>query len=228
MTQQQPKKAEDPTNDQASSLQTIKEMDVDLGYAEEAMSGEQTAHDGPADEGDFILTLSEVVEEEEDHAPSNDLAATQAAQAAAQNVAATPNESAASMQQGYESPQETQSPPPAQPATQPPQPPATAKEDKGANPFLPKHIIDKLDQGRKDLEDDILQSSAALDVSTALLRTHARAEQMSSTRTNNNPFAAKDRVSQQKQKLVDEIVEEYLPLLASEMRRRLHKMLDDQ
>ena len=93
---------------------------------------------------------------------------------------------------------------------------------------MPKHIIDKLDQGRKDLEDDILQSSAALDVSTALLRTHARAEQMSSTRTNNNPFAAKDRVSQQKQKLVDEIVEEYLPLLASEMRRRLHKMLDDQ
>ena len=112
MTQQQPKKAEDPTNDQASSLQTIKEMDVDLGYAEEAMSGDQTAHDGPADEGDFILTLSEVVEEEEDHAPSNDLAATQAAQAAAQNVAATPSESAASMQQGYESPQETQSPPP--------------------------------------------------------------------------------------------------------------------
>lgn len=99
--------------------------------------------------------------------------------------------------------------------------------EKSDNPFLPQHILDKLSQGRKDLADDIVQSSAALDVSTAILRTQARAERMNKPTLNNNPFSTRDRTAKAKQQLVDDLVEEYLPLVAAELRRRLHKLLDE-
>ncbi len=96
---------------------------------------------------------------------------------------------------------------------------------KRENPFLPQHILDKLNKGRQELEADFVQSSAALDVSTAILRTHARAERLGRPQIN-NPFSAKDREALEKQKLVDQLVDEYLPLVAAELRRRLHQMLD--
>lgn len=98
--------------------------------------------------------------------------------------------------------------------------------EKSDNPFLPQHILDKLNQGRKHLADDIVQSSAALDVSTAILRTQARADKLNKPQLNNNPFSARDRASKEKQKLIDDLVDEYLPLVAAELRRRLHKILE--
>lgn len=99
------------------------------------------------------------------------------------------------------------------------------------NPFLPQHILDRLNQGKRNLVEEIAQSSAALDASTAILRTHARAERLtkptfSDTRTPQNTFS-RDKSAQQKQKMVDDLVEEYLPLIAAELRRRLRRLLDE-
>lgn len=99
------------------------------------------------------------------------------------------------------------------------------------NPFLPQHILDRLNQGKRNLVEEIAQSSAALDASTAILRTHARAERLAKpTYSEARPQQAfsRDKSTQQKQKLVDELVEEYLPLIAAEMRRRLRKLLDEE
>jgi hypothetical protein len=88
-----------------------------------------------------------------------------------------------------------------------------------------------LNQGKRNLVEEIAQSSAALDASTAILRTHARAE-----RLNRPAYAeakpqqytfARDKSGLQKQKLVDDLVEEYLPLIAAELRRRLRRILDE-
>lgn len=98
--------------------------------------------------------------------------------------------------------------------------------EKSDNPFLPQHILDKLNQGRKNLAEDI-QTSAALDMSTALLRAQARAERVNKPQQFNNPFSNRDRATRDKQKLVDDLVEEYLPLVAAELRRRLLKLLDE-
>lgn len=100
------------------------------------------------------------------------------------------------------------------------------------NPFLPQHILDRLNQGKRNLVEEIAQSGAALDASTAMLRTRARADRQQRSLygepqpTTTNP--PRDRVSTRKQQLVDDLVEEYLPLLASELRKRLKKMLDEQ
>ncbi len=103
--------------------------------------------------------------------------------------------------------------------------PPNLSPSKRENPFLPQHILDKLNKGRQELEADFVQSSAALDVSTAILRTHARAERLGRPQMN-NPFSAKDREALERQKLVDQLVDEYLPLVAAELRRRLNQMLD--
>lgn len=104
----------------------------------------------------------------------------------------------------------------------------TKADATGTNPFLPQHILDKLSKGRKELEDDIVQSSQALDISAALLRAHARAPDKSagSAGASQNPFATQTPSSKQKQKLVDDLVDDYLPLLTSELRRRLHQLLE--
>jgi hypothetical protein len=104
---------------------------------------------------------------------------------------------------------------------------------KSENPFLPQHILDRLNQGKRNLVEEIAQSSAALDASTAILRTHARAERLhkpvfTETKTTANFSFSRDRAAQQKQKIVDELVDDYLPLLAAELRRRLRKLLDEQ
>jgi len=218
------------------------EMDVDLGYEEAPKENTESAEDdnipvlepidaepvdfrsdvAPATVDDEILTLSEIVEDDEpliltvpetpEPAPAVESIVPPAPTPAAKPAATSPP------------------PTPAPPQQKAPNfaPQAPASVDQSTNPFLPKQLIDKLDEGRKSLEDDIMQSSASLDMSTALLRTHARADRMNNLQSSNNPFSAKDSVSQQKQKLVDEVVDEYLPLLAAEMRRRLHKLLDDQ
>lgn len=102
---------------------------------------------------------------------------------------------------------------------------------KSENPFLPQHILDRLNQGKRNLVEEIAQSGAALDASTAILR--ARAERLHkpsfSDQSNNvitNSYS-RDKSAYKKQQLVDDLVDEYLPLLASELRRRLRKILDE-
>lgn len=109
----------------------------------------------------------------------------------------------------------------------------SAKLNRGENPFLPKHILDRLNQGR-NLVEEIAQSGAALDASTAILRTHARAERLSrpshasdTEEHRSHQSFSKDKSELKKQKLIDDLVEDYLPLLAAELRRRLRKMLDE-
>lgn len=97
---------------------------------------------------------------------------------------------------------------------------------KSENPFLPKHILDRLNHGR-NLVEEIAQSSAALDASTAVLRAErltkpAYGEQHSAATTTTTTKEAHD-----KHQLVDDLVEEYLPLLAAELRRRLNRLLDE-
>jgi Predicted membrane protein len=120
------------------------------------------------------------------------------------------------------------SPPPLTPPfTPPPGKPLPTKSD---NPFLPQHILDRLNQGKRNLVEEIAQSSAALDASTAILRTHARAERLAKPAYSDSKpqySFSRDKSTLQKQKMVDDLVEEYLPLLAAELRRRLRKMLDE-
>lgn len=115
-------------------------------------------------------------------------------------------------------------------------PSAKPLPQKSENPFLPQHILDRLNSGKRNLVEEIAQSGAALDASTAMLRTRARAERMhkpsfsdeSNHKTNSNyPRDSRDKSAHKKQQLVDELVDEYLPLLASELRRRLRKILDE-
>jgi len=129
-----------------------------------------------------------------------------------------------------------------EPAVEPPLPPPTATAPftvpghkplpiKSDNPFLPQHILDRLNAGKRNLVEEIAQSSAALDASTAILRTHARAERLNrptyaEPKSQQYSFA-RDKSGAQKQKIVDDLVEEYLPLIAAELRRRLRKILDE-
>lgn len=118
-------------------------------------------------------------------------------------------------------------------------PPAPAEgrplPKKSENPFLPQHILDRLNQGKRNLVEEIAQSSAALDASTAILRTHARAERLNRSTYGSSAYGdsgpqysfSRDKSAMQKQKLVDDLVDEYLPLIAAELRRRLRKMLDE-
>jgi hypothetical protein len=117
----------------------------------------------------------------------------------------------------------------ATPAYAPPAQPVVAK---GENPFLPKHILDRLNHGKRNLVEEIAQSGAALDASTALLRNRARADSLqrhgfSDPNTASTATSNRDKNTYKKQQLIDELVEEYLPLLASELRRRLRKVLDE-
>jgi hypothetical protein len=109
-------------------------------------------------------------------------------------------------------------------------PPGKPLPTKSDNPFLPQHILDRLNQGKRNLVEEIAQSSAALDASTAILRTHARAERLAKSaysETKPQHSFSRDKSTLQKQKMIDDLVEEYLPLLASELRRRLRKLLDE-
>lgn len=101
---------------------------------------------------------------------------------------------------------------------------------KTENPFLPQHILDKLHQGRRTLVEEIAQSSAALDASTALFRSRTRPdrfERIAALGQLSPPTHAKSRISDQRDQMVDELVAEFLPLVAAELRRRLKRMLND-
>lgn len=102
---------------------------------------------------------------------------------------------------------------------------------KRENPFLPQHVLDRLNMGRRNLVEEIAQSGAALDASTAILRARAdRTQRPASTDTKpslHGGQSANDKSARKKQQMLDDLVDEYLPLLASELRRRLKKMLDE-
>lgn len=99
------------------------------------------------------------------------------------------------------------------------------------NPFLPKHVLDRLNSGRRNLVEEIAQSGAALDASTAILRARAdrthKPAAVADAKVSLNAHTASDKTSRKKQQVLDDLVDEYLPLLASELRRRLKKLLDE-
>lgn len=155
--------------------------------------------------------------------------------------ASTPTEKAKKPEPAISDTHDAVASPPAVPITLTPVPAAASPSakplpQKSENPFLPQHILDRLNSGKRNLVEEIAQSGAALDASTAMLRTRARAERMhrpsfsdESNNTTNNTYGrdTRDKSAYKKQQLVDELVDEYLPLLASELRRRLRKILDE-
>lgn len=93
------------------------------------------------------------------------------------------------------------------------------------NPFLPQHILNRLHGSSRSLVEEIAQSSAALEASTALLRNNkSRAAHLAPAA---KAAAADDRLTLKKQKMVDDLVDDYLPLIAAELRRRLRRMLEE-
>ncbi len=93
------------------------------------------------------------------------------------------------------------------------------------NPFLPQHILNRLQGSSRSLVEEIAQSSAALEASTALLRNNkSRAARLAPAA---QAVAADDRLSLKKQKMIDDLVDDYMPLIAAELRRRLRRMLDE-
>lgn len=93
-----------------------------------------------------------------------------------------------------------------------------------SNPFLPQHILDRLNDGRRNLVEEIARSGAELESSTAILRARTKTE-----RNRHFPNAqadARDPDEVKKQQLVEDIVEEFLPALADELRKRLREQLD--
>lgn len=102
-----------------------------------------------------------------------------------------------------------------------------------SNPFLPQHILDRLNHGRRNLVEEIAQSGAALDASTAMIRARSRHEHSPQAPSRDRSTGVQEddqlRKSSAKQKqLIDELVEEYLPLLAAELRKRLKAELDKE
>ena len=93
------------------------------------------------------------------------------------------------------------------------------------NPFLPQHILNRLQGSSRNLVEEIAQSSAALEASTALLRNNkSRAARLAPAA---QALAADDRLSLKKQKMIDDLVDDYMPLIAAELRRRLRRMLEE-
>lgn len=232
-------------SDRPSSPQDL-ELSVDLGYAEEREEyvesddlaemdeiqtlplAEMVLDDsqdmlGSTEHQQQIATLEAIVfEGENPNAPAPRKTSTQGATEPAQpSPLAEPGQSS-------EEAAPYAAPPVIPPLfTPPPGKPLPTKSD---NPFLPQHILDRLNQGKRNLVEEIAQSSAALDASTAILRTHARAERLAKPAYSDSKpqySFSRDKSTLQKQKMVDDLVEEYLPLLAAELRRRLRKMLDE-
>lgn len=100
-----------------------------------------------------------------------------------------------------------------------------------SNPFLPQHILDRLNNGRRNLVEEIAQSGAALDASTALLRSRSRSERVQHSEPATPEKHGEQRLpksaARQKQ-LIDDLIEEYLPLLAAELRKRLKAELEKE
>lgn len=103
-----------------------------------------------------------------------------------------------------------------------------------ANPFLPPHILERLKNNPRNLVEELAQTGAALDASAAILRTKVRAERLNrgGAKADQVQVAGAGRRDERerarlRQQLVDDLVDEYLPLMAAELRRRLQRLLGD-
>lgn len=213
------------------------ELHIDLGYATE--STDITEDDNLSEMEEIqTLPLAEMVLDEEQDAlisaeKKKQIETLEAIVFEGENPnVPAPKPTRAAEPQAYIEQDVKAFPEPAIPPAFTPPPVENAKPlpKKSDNPFLPQHILDRLNQGKRNLVEEIAQSSAALDASTAILRTHARAERLSRpTYSENRPqySFSRDKSAQQKQKMIDDLVEEYLPLIAAELRRRLRKILDE-
>lgn len=86
--------------------------------------------------------------------------------------------------------------------------PATRPTAHGENPFLPKHIRDRLDERRRALADDIAQATDSYRRSMA---------------GRDSPSAASEP---DEQAIVDDLIAQYLPRIEAELRFRLARKLE--
>lgn len=103
-----------------------------------------------------------------------------------------------------------------------------SNQSQTGNPFLPSHILERLKQDNKQLIDEIAQSGEALNASTATLRSHKRAKPSSFANTREPTKEEVDdrKTKEEHYKIIDGLVEEYLPLIAADLRRKLKLLLD--
>lgn len=99
------------------------------------------------------------------------------------------------------------------------------------NPFLPPHILERLKSGRH-LVEEIAQTGTTFDANAAMLRTKARAERVQrgggdQVQVTGSSARAERERARLRQQLVDDLVDEYLPLITAELRRRLQRLLGD-
>lgn len=94
----------------------------------------------------------------------------------------------------------------------------------GENPFLPKHIRDRLTQGKNSFLEEI-----AL-VNESLKRAPSRpADNKPEIRAPQKPlYTGRDPQKADYQKVVDELVKEFLPQLESALRKRLTQILSEK
>lgn len=223
-----------------SEESTNNELQVNLGYAD--FSHEYDETDSSELEEIQTLALDEVVEEDDEYQkiPQHDIATLEAI--VFEGVTPPPQQRQPSSAKpaviSTEQPALTKTAAPSPvPHTAPPaykaplaNKPLKPLPQKSNNPFLPQHILDRLNQGNRNLVEEIAQSGAALDASTAILRTRAKADRLNKSASPDYRYqepAPQDRTTVRKQKLIDDLVDEYLPLLAAELRKRLKRILDE-
>ncbi len=103
--------------------------------------------------------------------------------------------------------------PPAQPLSS--NNPAKAPMDE--NPFLPKHLRERLNKSKSNLMEDIARSTDALNASSAFLRNYSAPTEAS------EPKSGSSNVRSSHKELIDSLVAQYLPIIEAELRKRLEQ-----
>lgn len=107
------------------------------------------------------------------------------------------------------------------------EPKASPVEPDEENPFLPKHIRDRLSRGRSTIMDELMQVGDSLNRDKSQFQ-YSPADTDTETGTASDAPARPTPVqhqSKQTDRIVDELVAEYLPRLEAELRKRLREQL---
>lgn len=102
--------------------------------------------------------------------------------------------------------------------------PVVADEE---NPFLPKHIRDRLSRGRSTIMDELMQVGDSLNRDKSQFQYSPADTEIETTTASATPAppAPLPHPSKQTDRIVDELVAEYLPRLEAELRKRLREQL---
>lgn len=89
------------------------------------------------------------------------------------------------------------------------------------NPFLPRHIRERLSQGRSTIMDELMQVGHSLNRDKSQFQRHASGPE-SEGPSHPTPMLHSSR---QTDRIVEELVAEYLPRMEAELRKRLREQL---